>query len=474
MEIGESAAVGAGDKPADPKPRIVSVAFLDKDDTTELAGNGKHFVNLPRDAKWVDGTQVANIDRLSQKVRFKVRFDKPGSHSFKVKFKPGASNAAYTGAEKGRNANFKYEEDEKSYTTDADGTKIVPTDFFVTAAGKDSWQLVAKDDQNNEVTSNSITTHKLVYCVELKMTGLTTVASSLSVMTGEFSRHNTEFVALASVNMDHMHNVSNTDTATFTTKARTAYTGSTGPSKEPYVVAIAYTDHLAVKDENQPVGKLGVDVGPGKPDVTIDIIDQATSERKYLWNNIVPGEGWFVSCKFLKDGGTAGTDDVTIPEADCTLVPIAASVPDMSSEVKVKVSGLTAARGKITLTVNWVNRMRGGISLGGNIVCVCTRAWWQTISTADQNQVMIHELGHQLNMVADGTGTGPDKVSTHYTGKGHVGPHCHEGLPVQASYATATGSACVMFGATNGVTMYCSKCAPAVIKQDLSAGFTRF
>jgi hypothetical protein len=31
-----------------------------------------------------------------------------------------------------------------------------------------------------------------------------------------------------------------------------------------------------------------------------------------------------------------------------------------------------------------------------------------------------------------------------------------------------------MFGATNGVPMYCANCTPAVVKQDLSTGFTRF
>jgi hypothetical protein len=271
-----------------------------------------------------------------------------------------------------------------------------------------------------------------------------------------------------------MPNISRTDEATFTTKARTAYTGSTAPSKEPYVIAIAYTDHLAVKDSDKEVTKSGVDVGSGRPDVEVDIIDPVSTRRKYLWNNIVPGEGWFVSCTFLKDGGTAGTDTVTIPAADCTLVADNASVPDMSSKVKVKVSGLATATGTLTLKINWVNRMRGGISLGGNIVCVCTRAWWRTKSTTDQNQTMIHELGHQLKMVADGTGRGPDQVSTHYTGKGHVGPHCHEGLPVLADYSTSTGSSCVMFGATNGVATFCTNCVPAVIKQDLSAGFTRF
>ena len=117
--------------------------------------------------------------------------------------------------------------------------------------------------------------------------------------------------------------------------------------------------------------------------------------------------------------------------------------------------------------------MRGGLSFNGtNLVCICTKSWWRAKNGAKQNQTMIHEIGHQFNMVAQGTGSGPDKVATQYTGKGHVGSHCYNGCGVQANYSSHTASStCVMFGAGNGKNAFCANCAIAMKKQDISGGF---
>lgn len=448
--------------------KIKSVEFLNGDDATELTAHAEQFVNLPRDAKWVDGTHVKNVDRLGQKPRIKVTFNKPGKHTFKVKYVPDPGNVAYSAAEKGRNANFKFEEAEKTFTTDDNGAKIIAGDLFVAASGKAKYQVKATDDVGNEALSHQVHTQRLVYYVELKMNG-TVAANSLGVFTSEFAKHNVKMVSAGSAAMDRIPNIG-TDTSTFETKARTAYNTSGASAKAPYVVAVAYTDHLAVKDSAQEVKKSGVTVGPGKSDVEIPIVNSA-GKAKYLWKNIVPGEGWFVSASFLKNGGTPGTDDVAIPEAKCTAIPAG---QDDCKKVKVKVDGLAAATGTITLKVNWVNRMRGGISIGGgNMICVCTRAWWANESTADQNQVMVHEMGHKIGMVPGGTGKGPDKTPNQYTGKGHVGSHCHTGLPVQASYSEASGT-CVMFGSTNNKSAFCADCVTAVKKEDLSSGWSAF
>ena len=459
--------------------KIVSIAYLDGADDKEVAG-GKQYVNFPRDAKWVDGTEIKNIDRLSHKPRIKVRFDKPGAHSFKVKFQPDGGNAAYTVTEKGRTDHFKYQDQQQSYTTDADGSKILPVDdFFVTAAGKDKYKLEGEDDKGNKAHSGDLEVHRLIYYVEIKMKTLTAVATSLGTLEGEFAKHNIKLKSLPSVEMDHMPNISTSDEDTFKTTARTAYGTSQAPGKEPYAVAIAYTDHLAVKNPNQKVIKSAVQVGPGKPAVAIPIagpgLTNPAVKSRNLWKNLVPGEGWFVSAKFLKDGGTAGTDDVDIPEAKCT-----AAAGDASSSVSVDVTGLPAGTGSITLEVNWVDRMRGGLSFpGGNLICICTRAWWTAKSTEAQNQTMAHELGHSVGMVADGTGKLPDAVATLYTSaKGHVGNHCYNGNPNgQARYDSATDSAnstCVMYGATNGKSAFCGNCSPAVLKLDICDGWSAF
>jgi hypothetical protein len=92
---------------------------------------------------------------------------------------------------------------------------------------------------------------------------------------------------------------------------------------------------------------------------------------------------------------------------------------------------------------------------------------------------MVHELGHTVGMVANGTGKLPDAVATLYTSaKGHVGNHCYNGnADGQARYDSATDSAnstCVMYGATNGKSAFCDNCAPAVRKLDICDGWSKF
>jgi hypothetical protein len=476
-EIGEAAgAGGTGDSPAEVDPVLVSVQILDGGDKKVLTADRRQFVNLPRDAKWVDAANGPKTeDRLDIKVRVLVTFSKPGAHSFKLRLIPDPTNVAYTGAEKGRNPKFKYQDQDKSYTTEADGTKIVPMDdVFIDVAGKHLFVFEGEDGKANKVQSDSLEVVRFIYLQELKMTGAA-AATTLGTLVAEFTGNGLVVSPLPSATMTRVENVSNsaTDTSTFQTAARTAYAGSTAPSKQPYVVAVAYTDHLAVKDASQTVAKAGIVVGPTAPvpKVKIPIVD-ASGGAKYLWKNIVTGEGWFVSASY--DDGAGGTP-VAIDEAKCVAVPIATTVPDMCREVEVDVSGLTDGTGKITLVVNWVNRMRGGLSFpGGNLIVVCTRAWWQTKDTTSQNQTMVHELGHTVGMVSPGTGKLPDKPAKHYTGRGHIGDHCHQGIALAATFSSTTGTTCVMFGATNGVSAFCSDCAPVVQKVDVSDGWSAF
>ena len=140
--------------------------------------------------------------------------------------------------------------------------------------------------------------------------------------------------------------------------------------------------------------------------------------------------------------------------------------------MNIDVSGMTEATGKIYLRVNWVDRMRGGVSFGGtNIVAVCTKAWWKTKSPEAQNGAIIHEVGHQLGMAASGKGILPDKISTFYdSSKGHKGPHCHAGIARgQERYdgkKDKAASKCMMYGATNGISAFCNECSKALKKVD--------
>lgn len=454
------------DTEAGPPPQIVRVQPMQGDDA-EISADDKQWVNLTRDAKWVDGTRVTSLDRLTERPRVRVTFDRPGAHAFTLKIQPDAGNLAYSDAEKGRNDRFKYEEEEQSFTTEADGTKVIET-MNVAVCGGHKYSLSAKDATGNEVSSQTIEVNRLVYYFQVKMTG-SAAAGSVDTMVNEMASHQITMVAAGDEEMARMENISTGDSNTYKANVRTVYhAAADARDKEPYVLIVGYTDHLAVQDASQVVVKAGVAVGAGE--VEIPIVN-AAGDNKYLWQDIVTGEGWFVSCSYLEDGADAA-DAVAIAEDKCEAVAVSAARPSKSKKVKIDVSDLDAGTGTITLTVNWVNRMRGGLSFPGtNLICVCTKAWWREKSADSQNETIIHEMGHQFDMVVDGSGSGPDRVATQYDDSGHVGSHCHNGIAAQADYSDEDGSTCVIFGATNDVSTFCANCAPAVKKQDLGDGF---
>ncbi|MCB9593037.1 MAG: hypothetical protein H6719_09920 [Sandaracinaceae bacterium] len=460
------------------EPKLVSIEWLEGDDATVATSGVDQWVNLPKDAKWVDGTIVKNLDRLGQKPRLLVKFDKPGASAFKLRLIPGPGNVSYTGGEKGRNAKFIQTDTDVALTTEGDGTKIVDGSLTITCAGRDVFQAEAEDNHGIKKRSQALTTRRLVYYQEVKMKDaggaiLASTAANLTSAKTELGNHGIRFEGLAAASMNHLENIDgDADKTSLKNNARAAYTGAAGTTaKEPYVLAVAYTDHLAVKDAAQAVHKAGVDVGPGKPKVVIPLASAGGSDR-YLWKDIITGEGWFVSAKFLEDGGAAA-DEVAIPEAKCSPVSHSAGYPELCPKVEIDVTGLAAATGTLSIEVNLVNRMRGGIALSGNIVIICTRAWWRNQSTLYQNQVVTHEVGHQLGLVADGSGSLPDKPANQYTARGHLGSHCHTGLALKATFGNADKGDCVMYGATEK-SPFCAECAPTAKKVDLSAGWTRF
>ncbi|MCH9680711.1 MAG: hypothetical protein K0V04_04685 [Deltaproteobacteria bacterium] len=492
-EVGEAAATpGTGDE-AKADPTLVSARILDGSDTKVLAADRRQFVNLPRDAKWVDAAAgPKNIDRLHIKMRVLITFDRAGAHNFKLKLVPDSTNVVYTGAEKGRNPLFKFQDQEKSYTTEGDGTKIVPLDdFFLDVAGGHLFTFEAEDDFGNKVQSTEVEVSRLFYFQELKMTG-SPCATTVSPLVSEFSSNFMVIHPLPSVPMTRIENVSRSaaDNAALKSAARTAYAGSTAPSKEPYAVAVAYTDHLAVMTAGHVVTKANIIVGSHATinPVPIPIVN-AAGRNKYLWKGIVTGEKWFVSAVYQSDPVVPPSPVPAVPgapppvavapppvpmtEADFTPVPDSPRYPDRCKSVEVDVSKLPRGRGTITLTVNIVDMMRGGLAYPGtNLVVVCTKAWWVPKNTTDQNQIMIHEVGHKVYMVSDGTGKLPDKPAKHYTGRGHRGDHCHQGIALATTFSSTTGTTCVMFGATNGVSTFCSDCSPAVVKMDISDGWS--
>lgn len=451
---------------------IVSVAWWVND---KEEASGTQWVNLPVEDKWVDGVDVKHKDWLGMKPSLKVKFDKPGAHSFKLTLLKPSGTDEYTATEKARNSHFKYTETIVNGTTDSDGTKVIKNAVELVAGGGYKFKVEAVDSKGKKVKTGILKTKRKFYYVEAKMKNLTSVLSSTAPVDTEYKKHHFEPSKLSALEIPRQENIGNRADSTMLSSNIVAAIDADAEAKEKnkYLLVVAYTDHLAVKNSGVDISKDNINVGPGKADAIIPVIAAGllspyTVNTRYLWHDLVGSESWFVSAEFHRNGG--GVE--VIPEAKVS----ADGSGDFWNKVKVDVTGMAVGVGRIVVKVNVVDRMRGGLALGGaNQTCVCTRAWWRDQPNAKQECTIIHEIGHKLGMVAAGTGISPDKHATHYENKGHAGNHCFNGCsPGLSNYqgtANLTASTCVIFGAVNQKNAYCANCEKVVKKLDINAGF---
>lgn len=460
--------------------KLIQVELLDGAEDKFLPKDGSQFVNLVRDQKWVDNKSVTSLGRLGYKPKIYVKFDLPGVSEFTIQAIPDSANVSYTDDEKTRNSLFKCIDEEITYQTESSGELII-SDAFLSVGGENTFHFEVKDTQGTTLKTKKLKTLRKVFVQEVKMLGDAgkSAASSISTVESEFKKQGFMVETLTGKTMPEMENIGANDSASYKSAVKTAYQSSDGKKKEPFTLVVGYTSHLAVKTTGRQLTKINVPVGPGKSSVVINVAGPGKTnpaiKTKYLWQEIVSGESWFESASF--EDSTTGAVSV-INEADCKAIPVNSANPHASSKVEIDVSKLPAgATGKITLTLTWVDRMRAGLSFGGsNLICVCTKAWWKNKTAAQQNEVIIHEMGHKIGMVPGGTGTLPDKTDTFYDStKGHVGTHCHHGIPTgQTRYDSATDASlsdCVMYGSTNSHSAFCEHCAVAAKKQDINSGW---
>lgn len=462
------------------KAKLIQVELLDGAEDKFLPKNGSQFVNLDRNNKWVDNKSVTSLGRLGYKPKIYVKFDLPGVSEFTLKAIPDGANVVYSDDEKNRNSLFKFIEEEKTYQTESSG-ELVISDAFISVGGKNTFHFEVKDTLGTSLETKQLKTLRKFFVQEVKMTGDAgkSAASSISTVEKEYKKQGFIVETLSAETMPEMENIGANDSASYKSAVKTAYQSSDGKKKEPFTLVVGYTSHLAVKTSGRQLSKVNVAVGPGSSSIIINIAGPGKTNpaitTKYLWQKIVTGESWFESCTFEDTSSGAVT---VIDEKYCTAIPVNAANPDASSQVEIDVSKLPRGTGKISLKVTWVDRMRAGLSFGGsNLICVCTKAWWKNKTSAQQNEVIIHEMGHKIGMVPGGTGNLPDKTDTFYdSSKGHVGTHCHHGIPPgQARYdasADAALSDCVMYGSTNSHSAFCEHCAVAAKKQDINSGWS--
>ena len=325
---------GATGNPA-PKPKIISVCILGRDDQ-EILGKCIQYVNIEKDERYVDEDIGVYLNQLGKYIKCKVKFDQKGVHNFKIKLTP-RKTITYTGGED--NDNFKYESNVFDYTTDENGEKIVES-LFLSCAGGDTFVVSAT---YNDKTKHSmeVKTQRLMYYIEARMPGMDTITSTRD-FESEYAQHGIKFHKLGSFPITWMENIGNKDDElAFLGNVEKGYSIWEGQKKDPCVV-VAYTGHLAVKGSAKRLetkkAKAGV---PQK--VRINVRHENMKKEYPLWYKI-GGEhdtnGWFYKCFFTKEGDS---DDkaIPIPEDLCTPKQARGKPAGWYGQVEVDISSLT-------------------------------------------------------------------------------------------------------------------------------------
>jgi len=454
----------------DNNPRIIKVELLDDNNIGIFGSEISNYVNLPDKDIFIDNDKIKGHYQLNGRIKCKITFDRKGAFDFYVSLKNIDLKTDYSSSELSRNNKYKFsnENEYKHYKTDSDGTKIISAkDFYLGQGGGNLFKFKAwtTDENSCILSTSSIRTWRRLYYVEVKMASLTTMASSLSTAICEYAKHYIDLKKIGTESVSFRKNIDVSDSSSFITDVLSQCNKAQYKNYSPYVVNVTYTGHLAVKERKQfktiiPLSSTSY--------IDYELRCLSGNGRKYLWMNI-DTQNWFNSCTLKING-----NDYYIPENKLT--PLATS-PNLYSKVRVDISHLSIslpAIAELTLDINTVDRMRAGLSFGGShTVALCTKAYWKNIADANQNQVLIHELGHQVGMVPNGFSKSKLNKGAYHYAHTHVGDHCYNGCSSAENLKSSLAlrkSECVMFGATNNKPNFCTDCGRNVKKTDLSEG----
>lgn len=132
----------------------------------------------------------------------------------------------------------------------------------------------------------------------------------------------------------------------------------------------------------------------------------------------------------------------------------------------------------VSLTVKLASFKNGFSSGTHNVIVLATEGAWKQRTVDDLKQTLLHEIGHKIGMVANGSPGLPNKPNpSHYYGfkqYGHQGKHCKNGMKYKNGVWSGTAK-CVMFGASVSGRSgdFCGDCAKTVPKLDVSGDWFR-
>ncbi|HET6149104.1 MAG TPA: hypothetical protein VFH68_16320 [Polyangia bacterium] len=454
------------------------------------------FVNLVKDPKFVED-EVKTIERAGA-LHVEATMSKGTSPNLlKVRVTPVAEPQTYTATETPRNTRFTLVRTRKTAPVSAKKFKI-SEDVELPAAGGNRYKVEGKVKKKKVEAAKTLFTWRKLYYQPVHMLGVT--VPSTASMEADYDGHFIKFKMKDGPQQVPFR--TNTDSNTVAERNQVVMDARAGYSidrYEPYTVCIYFVNMIADPKENflvTPVMSSAHKLGAGITSWSGGQISFKVPQDKYIWwglNTIEDakngGRGnWLTSgsAYYVGDDGVKNA----IPDGDIT-IDTSKKVSGLGGYDHLKIKLPWGARDfwssntvRFGMTLKVVKGFSGGYSEPDvNIITVATSGWWRPFTDTKRLQILNHEMGHKIGMVADGTGKALDKPAHQYTGQGHQGPHCQN----NANYVVGRANEwqgtplCVMFGATScfdpgtgahkpAPSNFCPVCDKLVKKLDLFAG----
>jgi hypothetical protein len=414
----------------------------------------KQWVNLPsEDSSTVKkatfvGDGVDSADVMGRKVYIEASFDKKDATTIAtLEVKPDGGNAVYEPEES------KLAHDKTATAKISDEGKA-KWEVKLSAAGGDKFKFAVEHQGKKKDLPDEFETHRRLFFQVIEMTGVTGL-TSFGFWETEFKKNKREIslVKIASkgaIDRSYNFDYKGSEYSRLFNLAKDKYSDA----KDPYCFALVWADCLAQGPTEKVIEKTGVSKASGSVVVPLGggqlwkNIDKASTAAP--WNKMIA----FI---YTKDGSE---QTFPIPDPDVT-----STYTEITVNTRNFPEGVT---GKIKAKVNVATGFHGGWSFPTqNIIVIATRGWYDTAySDTKKRAILIHESGHKIGMVPDGTGGLKEQSTYDKVHDPSKNSHCND-------------NSCTMWWTTTfEKDTFCGVCDKSVRKVDLYApglkGFTRF